>query len=78
MPMKLLIPQRICAAIEPTIRAVAADATIVPLDDDGTPGADPIGAEVLLRWWTPVSVMRRSLPLTSQPASAFKKVGASN
>jgi phosphoglycerate dehydrogenase-like enzyme len=59
--MKLLIPRRIRDAIEPTIRAVAAVAVIVPLDDDGAPGADPHGAEVLLRWWTPVSVMRRSL-----------------
>lgn len=59
--MKLLIPQALAPLIEPRLAEMAPDLTVVRFDDTGEPEGDVSDVTMLLRWWTPVSALRRVL-----------------
>ncbi len=59
--MKLLIPQALAPLIEPRLAEMAPDLEVVRFDDTGEPEGDVSDVTMLLRWWTPVSALRRVL-----------------
>lgn len=59
--MKLLIPQALAPLIEPRLAEMAPDLEVVRFDNAGEPEGDVSDVTMLLRWWTPVSALRRIL-----------------
>ncbi len=59
--MKLLIPQALAPLIEPRLSEMAPDLEVVRFDNTGEPEGDVSDVTMLLRWWTPVSALRRVL-----------------
>lgn len=59
--MKLLIPQALAPLIEPRLSEMAPDLEVVRFDNTGEPEGDVRDVTMLLRWWTPVSALRRVL-----------------
>jgi len=59
--MKLLIPQALAPLLEPRLAEIAPDLTVVRFDDQGEPDGDISDATIMLRWWTPISVLRTTL-----------------
>ncbi len=59
--MKLIIPHNIAAEVEPRLHEVAPDCAVVHTDYEGAVDGDLADAEVFLRWWTPVPVLKRIL-----------------
>jgi phosphoglycerate dehydrogenase-like enzyme len=50
--MNIIIPESIVAELEPRISAIAPEATVVRVTDNGDPLGDVSDAEVFIRWWT--------------------------
>lgn len=59
--MKLIIPQALTPYIEPRLPEIAPNLTVVHFDDHGIPDGDVSDATMLLRWWTPIGVFRKTL-----------------
>ncbi len=59
--MKLLIPQALAPLIEPRLSEMAPDLEVVRFDNTGEPEGAVHDVTMLLRWWTPVSALRRVL-----------------
>ena len=59
--MKLLIPQALAPLLEPRLAEIAPDLSVVRFDDQGEPDGDISDATIMVRWWTPVSVLRKML-----------------
>ncbi len=64
--MKLIIPQALAPFIEPRLQEVAPGLTVVHFDDHGEPDGDVSDAVMLLRWWTPIGVLRKTLAAAPQ------------
>lgn len=59
--MKLILPSRIADAVEPRLAEYAPGIAVVHVDQEGVPDGDLSDAEVFLRWWTSMEVLRRIL-----------------
>ncbi len=59
--MKLILPTRIAAQVEPLIPAIAPLCEIVHIDEQGIPDGDLADADIFLRWWTPHPIFRSVL-----------------
>jgi phosphoglycerate dehydrogenase-like enzyme len=64
--MKLIIPTSIADKVEPQLRAIAPQADVVHVDQEGAGDAEMADAQVLLRWWMPATTLRRILAAAPQ------------
>lgn len=59
--MKLIIPQALAPFIEPRLPEIAPNLSVVHFDDHGVTDGDVSDATMLLRWWTPIGLLRKTL-----------------
>jgi phosphoglycerate dehydrogenase-like enzyme len=59
--MKLILPTRIAAKVEPFIPVIAPSCEIVHIDEQGIADGDLADADIFLRWWTPNPIFRKVL-----------------
>jgi hypothetical protein len=71
--MKLLIPQALAPLLEPRLAEIAPDLTVVRFDDQGEPDGDISDATIMLRWWTPMSVLRKTLAAAPDCAGSIRR-----